>query len=46
MIKRKTGAFLAWRAALAAVCAVAGLLGPAGHALGQEERSSTKPRFR
>ncbi|MCM2574433.1 hypothetical protein NAT65_25365 [Achromobacter xylosoxidans] len=39
MIKRKTGAFLAWRAALAAMCAVAGLLGPAGHALGQEVTS-------
>lgn len=34
MIKRKTGAFRRWRAALTAAWAVAGLLGAASHALG------------
>ncbi|MFY3135507.1 hypothetical protein ACOTFF_04790 [Achromobacter xylosoxidans] len=34
MIERKIRAFRGWRATLAAACAIAGLLGPASHALG------------
>lgn len=43
MIKRKTGAFRRWRAALTAAWAVAGLLGAASHALGAALTSGCQP---